>query len=311
MSLTFTVMGATGNVGQQVSKVLLSQGHSVRALVRNTESSSSLELKNAGASLFASGFIAGTVPLGSLHADENALISAFSNVDGIFILIPPNVRESDPEAEVKAYLQLVKTAVQKAVKVKKIVFLSSWGAHHATGTGNIVTAYHLEQTFAPLASADLKIVFVRAASFFPNLLSSLHSVSKGILPSPYDPKHSISMVSTDDIGDEVAKQLVSEEMAIDSSLPLVIELAGPEDYTYEKICQFISDIVSKPVNYIQTPLEDMAKTLQTYGFPQRGADLVAGVAIGIEDGTVAFEHPESIVRGKRHLKDYLSANIKW
>ena len=309
MPRTFTVMGATGNVGQRVANVLLSHGHSVRALVRALDSSSSTELKNAGAELFASGFVAGTSPLGSLHADESCLVSAFSNVDGIFILVPPNVMSPHPDEEVQAYIELIKGAVQKAENVRKLVFLSSWGAQHASGTGNIVTVHHLEQAFAPLAGPQLNIVFVRAGSFFPNILPRLRSVPSGIFMGSNSPNLVISMVSTDDIGDEVAKRLVETQRECEPNSPVIVELAGPEDYTFAQITEMISSIVGKQIEYQKQPAESIVPSLVSYGMPQRGAELVAGVSNGIEDGTVAYEHPESLVRGTRHLKDFLIANL--
>lgn len=309
MAQTFAVMGATGNVGQRVATVLLSQGHSVRALVRSLDSSSSTELKTAGAELFPTGFVAGTSPLGSLHADESCLVSAFSNVDGVFILVPPNVMSPQPDEEVQAYIALVKGAVQKAENVRKLVFLSSWGAQHASGTGNIVTVHHLEKAFATLAGPQLSVVFVRAGSFFPNILPRLGSVPSGVFYGYNSPNLVISLVSTDDIGDEVAKRLVEDQQSSDLKSPFVVELAGPEDYTFAQITDMISSIVGKDIKYTQLPAESAVPTFMSYGMPQRGAELVAGVSDGIEDGTVAYEHPESLVRGTRHIKDFLAANL--
>ena len=53
---TVLVLSATGNQGSQVTKQLLARGHSVHALTRDPESSSSKELSSAGAVLFKGSF---------------------------------------------------------------------------------------------------------------------------------------------------------------------------------------------------------------------------------------------------------------
>lgn len=302
---TFAVLGATGQVGGRAARQLLSAGQKVRAVVRDVSSAASIELRTLGAELFEVK-VADPNPFAT---DLTLLTAALTGVAGAFILIPPHLTTADPNKDAFAYLDIVKQAVI-ASKIPKIVFLSSIAAHRTSGTGVIDKLHHLEQEFNALAkSSDLAVTYVRAGYFFSNLLGALAAVPHGILPGAVlDPNVKVNFISTDDIGDQVAKSLT--DSSVKSGETRVVELAGPEDLSHTEVAAIISEIVGKTVNYAPIPKPDQQKTFEGFGLSPAGAAQFLTLADGVVDGTIAFEHPDKIVRGNVHIKDFLTAVLK-
>src|SRR5580658_5883125 len=72
----FAVMGITGNVGGAVADTLLQHGKQVRGIVRDAEKAQAWEQK--GVEIVTSNY-------------DDHLITAFSGVEGVFVMIPPNL----------------------------------------------------------------------------------------------------------------------------------------------------------------------------------------------------------------------------
>lgn len=306
-SLSFAVLGATGKTGGRAAQQLLASGHKVRAVVRDTSSSSASELKKLGAELFE---VKPTDGNASPYAtNESQLTAAFTGVDGAFILIPPHVTTPKVNEEAYAYVEHVKRAVI-ASKIPKVVLLSSYGAQHQTGTGVVEKLHHLEQVFNELAKTSaLAVVAVRPGYFFTNILTSLAAVPHGILPGlVVKPDLKLHFIDTDDIGDQIAKSLLDTSVKPGESR--VVELAGPEDLSYNEVAKIISEIVGKEIKYAPTPREEQQKQLEGYGISTEGAAQLIGLAVGMENGVAVFENPSSVVRGKVHYKDFLAKVLK-
>lgn len=307
MTRTYTILGATGNVGKRASLVLLEAGHHVRAVVRKLDSPASIELKNAGATLVDSGFVKDHEKLGALYIDEKVLVSAFSDVDGIFLLLPPNLQSTHPMNEVDAFIELILCALKQAKNVKQIVFLSSFGAQHADGTGVVEKCYYMEKALAPLASSDLRIVFVRPGYFFSNMMSSLSTMKDDTFPYAFEKDTKIEMIDTDDIGDEVAKQL---QETSSKENPFIVEISGPKRISMIDVADAASKHVGNEIKYVQIPVSALLPAFMSFGISELGAKSLVGIVQGIENGRVDFEHHDQIVRGKRSIADFLASNLK-
>jgi uncharacterized protein YbjT (DUF2867 family) len=73
----YAIMGITGKVGGAVARTLLAKGEKVRGIVRNPEKAA--EWQKQGVELFK-----------AHYDDANALTAAFTDVGGVFVMVPPN-----------------------------------------------------------------------------------------------------------------------------------------------------------------------------------------------------------------------------
>src|ERR1700677_4744675 len=78
----YTILGATGHIGQVLTEELLKKGHTVMALGRDPKKLS--HLKEKGAHIMTPAF-----------NDTTALTEAFKGADGVFTMIPPSYSAED------------------------------------------------------------------------------------------------------------------------------------------------------------------------------------------------------------------------
>jgi NAD(P)H dehydrogenase (quinone) len=186
----YAVTGVTGQVGSAVANSLLDMGQTVRTVVRNPERAS--DWADKGCELAQANF-----------ADRQALTRAFTDVDGVFILIPPMFDPSPGFREVRAIIDTLHAALE-AARPPKIVCLSTIGAQ-ATRPNLLNQLGLVEQG---LSALPFPIAFLRAAWFMENSRWDVASARAGTMPSFLQPiEKAVPMIATADIGRLAAKLL--------------------------------------------------------------------------------------------------------
>jgi len=128
--------GSLGNIGKLLASDLVSKGHNVTVISNNADKQTDIEKIGAKAAI-------GTID------DVDFLTSTFTGADAVYLMIPPNLQELNSLAYWKRISENYRLAIQQS-QVKRIVVLSSWGAHLDKGTGTILGANHLEKTLNQL-----------------------------------------------------------------------------------------------------------------------------------------------------------------
>jgi uncharacterized protein YbjT (DUF2867 family) len=266
--MIFTIAGITGNTGAAAAEALLAKGHQVRAIVRNPAKASHWAAR--GVQLFA----------GDMN-DAAVVTKALEGVDGAYLLVPPNYASENPIAFYEAVAGVVRDAA-KAAKLRRLVFLSSEGAHLADGTGPVKGLHRAEGI---LAGAAPTLTFLRASYFQENWQSGFAlAQAQGILPTFLaDTKARRSMIATKDIG-QVAADLLLEETP-----PAIVELASRESFSAQDAADAMSKVLGKPVTVVQPPREQWVPILTGAGMGAAIAELLAELNDGINSGHVRFE----------------------
>jgi uncharacterized protein YbjT (DUF2867 family) len=264
----YVVAGATGNTGSVVAETLLQQRKPVTVIVRSEEKGQPWKAKGA------------KIALGSLE-DAAAVAEILKGADGAYLLTPPNLQAPDIIEDRKRVAYALAQAVRDS-GIARVVFLSSFGSQHASGTGPIVTT-HIAET--ALASVTKNVTFVRAGFFFENWAPVLQAVlGNGVLPTLLTPDRKIPMLATRDIGRVAAEALLDPPRG-----PRIIELAGPRDYSPEDIASVLSSLRHRDVRVQHIPETAAVPTLQSFGLPENAARLLAEMYQGINSGHVAYE----------------------
>lgn len=163
----YIVSGATGNTGSVVAKILLEKGLPVRVIVRSEEKGKAL--KDLGAE----------IAVADLQ-NTDAVSEALKGGTILYLMNPPSYQSENQFLEAEKIIKSFQLAIGRN-SLEKIVALSSIGAQHASGTGNILTTHRLEKAFE---NSSIPITFVRAGSFMENWNSVLETVkTNGVLPS--------------------------------------------------------------------------------------------------------------------------------
>ena len=241
----YAVMGITGNVGGAVANTLLQHGKRVRGIVRNPAKAQGW--KDRGVELVVADY------------DDN-LVAAFTGVEGIFAMIPPNLTPDPGFPDSLARIAAIKKAVI-AAKPPYAVFLSSIGSEKSSGLGLITTTHILEEE---LAATGVPSAFLRAGSFMENILYSIPAArATGQYFAFYQPlDQPYPLIATDDIGRIGAETLLE---TWDGNR--FIEISGPAYYSSEDVAAAISQALDKPITAVAVPRETWVDTLAHNGIP--------------------------------------------
>lgn len=281
----YVISGATGNTGKTAAMKLLSAGKKVRALVRSVEKAG--DLAAAGAEVV-------VVDLSDRAGLERALVGA----EGFYLLSPPDMGSQSFFAERSRLLGSIASII-KSASVPHVVFLSSIGAQHETGTGIIQTVHAGE---VALRTAGVTTTALRAAYFVENWAAVLPVAKQdGVLPSFIAGDQKVPMVSTVDIGNLAAEALLDGPRGA-----RVLELSGPQDVTPREVAAVLSKILGRTIQLVEPPLDAVVPTFTSFGVSADVARLYQGLYEGVRAGRVSFEGGKAEARrGSAGLEETL------
>jgi uncharacterized protein YbjT (DUF2867 family) len=194
--MKFVLTGSLGNISKPLAERLVRQGHTVTVISRNPDNAKAINAL-------------GAIPaIGSIE-DPAFLAAAFRGADAVYLMEPPG-GFFDPNFDIYEHCNRLAHSFAEAVQqsgVKKIVHLSSIGAHTDKGNGILAFHYNAEQILNQLPP-DVAIAFMRPVGFYYNLLSFIPVIkSQGAIVSNYDGDEKEPWVAPVDIASEIAEQI--------------------------------------------------------------------------------------------------------
>ena len=262
----FAVMGITGNVGGAVADALLRHGKEVRGIVR--DASKARTWREKGVEIVTSNY-------------DDHLITAFSGVEGVFVMIPPNMVPEPGFPDSVVRIAAIKKAIL-AVKPPRAVFLSSWGSEKTFGLGLIAPSRILEQE---LGDTGVPSAFLRPAWFMENLVYSLSAArSTGNYFSFYQPlERPYAMVATKDVGKIGAQTLLQDWQG-----NRVIEISGPISYSSKDAAAALGAAMGRPIAAVAVPRDSWVDTLAQNGLPADRSGAYIEMVDGLNSGWIDF-----------------------
>jgi len=190
--MKITLTGSLGNISKPLAEILIKNGHEVTIISSDSKKVNDIEKLGAKAAI------------GSV-SDVTFLTAAFKGSDAIYTMVPPNWGVSNYRQYIaetgKNYLEAI-----KASGVKRVVNLSSIGAHLNGGTGPIAGLYDVEHTLNMLDGIAIK--HLRAGIFFINFFFDMGIIrNMGIMGNNYGEKTKLVMVHPRDIAVVAAQEL--------------------------------------------------------------------------------------------------------
>ena len=264
--MRFFVSGITGKVGGAAARVLLEQGHAVRALVRDLAKASEWVQKGVD------------VQKGDF-TDAVAMAAAMEGVDGAFVMVPPNVTPAPGYPESVAVIAAVREAVRKAAP-PKVVALSSVGSEKTSGLGLITATHWMEEALKDLAGP---VAFVRAGSFIENSLGGLEPAkATGVYYSFYQPTdRAVPTIATADIGAEIARLLTQRWEG-----KRIVELGSP--VSPDEMAKAMGEVLGREVTAQAIPREQWAATFEGFGMPPGSTWAYEEMLEGVNSGWIDF-----------------------
>lgn len=278
----FVVLGVTGQTGKVVAETLLARKQPVRVVVRSAEQGAVWRTKGA------------EVAVASLD-DVPAMTRAVQGAAGLYLLVPPNYGASAWIEEQRKRVDQAAEAL-KAGGVAHVVFLSSVGAQIQEGTGPIRAVRYGEQQLRAVAR---HLTVLRPCYFMENWAAGLGMArEQGVLPTFIPPQAKVPMISTGDIG-----RVAAERLMAGGSEQVIVELAGPEEYSPEQVAMEFGRILERKVAVQAAPLSAVVPTMTAFGFSDEAAGLFEEMYASFSKGTIGYEFPSTVVRGTISLAE--------
>ena len=271
----FAITGVTGKVGGAVARSLLAEGRKVRAVVRDAEKGrpwSDLGCEIAIASV----------------EDEARLTKAFYDVEGVFLMTPPNYDPEPGFPETHKAAAAIRQAIETS-RPGKVVFLSTVGAHVAEH--NLLNNSKITEDM--LRTTSIPIAFLRAAWFMENAAWDVEAARKGVIPSFLQPlDHRIPMVAAGDIARTAAELLGEAWTGV-----RIVELEGPRRYSANDIAAGLGAALERPVRAEAVPHDQWETLFRSQGVKHPTPRI--RMIDGFNEGWIDFESGEANSRKER------------
>ncbi|OMP76367.1 NAD(P)H-binding protein [[Flexibacter] sp. ATCC 35208] len=263
------ITGSLGNIGKPLTQDLLQQGHRVTVISTNPEKQQDIAALGAKAAI------------GKLE-DVDFLTKTLEGADALFAMEPPNFGAPD---HIEYYSTIARSyvAAVKAAGVKRIVHLSSWGAHLEKGTGFITGSYHAEQIINTLN--EVAVTHLRPGSFFTNLYSFVGMIKHaGFIGSNYGGDDKVVMVHPRDIATVAAEELVKKESDL-------VRYVARVDITASAAAKAIGAAIGKPdLQWVTLSDEQVTKALLERGMQPFQVTPLVELGAAIHSGAMRSDY---------------------
>ena len=194
------VTGSLGHIGKPLMEELVLKGHTVTVISSNPERRSAIEALGAKAAI-------GTME------DADFLSATFTGADAVYVMETMGGNSYfDPNLDIIAAINKIGNSYKQAIEqsgVKRVVHLSSIGAHTDKGNGLLAFHYNVENILKSLPS-EVAITFMRPVGFYYNLLGFINNIkTQGVIATNYGGDSKKPWVSPLDIAAAVAEELVT------------------------------------------------------------------------------------------------------
>jgi len=197
--MNIVLTGSLGNIGRPLTQGLVQNGHSVTVISSKDERKKDIEALGAKAAV-------GTMQ------DADFLSATFNGADIVYLMETLDVaggffnQDVDFVAAISKIGENYKQAVERS-GVKRVVHLSSVGAHMEKGNGILVFHYNVEHILKQLPD-DVAIKFMRPVGFYNNLFSFIRNIKgQGRIISNYGGDKKEPWVSPLDIAAAITEEI--------------------------------------------------------------------------------------------------------
>jgi uncharacterized protein YbjT (DUF2867 family) len=257
--MKITIAGSLGHISRPLTQKLVQEGHTVTVISSRPPMQQEIEALGAIAAI------------GSLE-DVGFITTAFTGADAVYTMVPPNYY-SDHSLDLLAYYRKLGNNYAQAIMgsgVKRVVNLSSIGAHLDKGNGILVGAHNVEQILNALPQ-EVSITHTRPTSFYYNLNNFMAIIKNaGFIAANYGEEDIVPWVSTVDIATVVAEELLKPFVGRN------IRYVASEEISCNEVAGILGAAIGRPnLKWLIIPDHEMLEGMVAGGMnPKIAAGLV-------------------------------------
>lgn len=287
--MKITITGSLGNISKPLAQELVQKGHEVTVISSSTEKQAEIESLGAQAAI------------GSVE-DVTFLTKAFTGADAVYCMIP-RANYFEPNLDLEAFTRTIGNNYAEAIQksgVKRVVFLSSIGAHLEQNSGIIQRYNEIETVLKKLQ--DVSITFMRPTSFFYNLLAYIPVIkSQGIIAANYGADSMIPWVSPNDIAAAIAEEITTP---LDGKK---VRYVSSEELTGDETAHILGEAIGKPdLKWVLISDDETLSGLINAGMQPKIAEGLVEMYAGLYSGLLGedYNNNKPAVLGSTKLADY-------
>jgi uncharacterized protein YbjT (DUF2867 family) len=281
------VTGSLGHISKPLTEKLVAKGHAVTVVSSNPDKKKEIETLGANAAI-------GTL------ADVNFLTDTFTGADAVYTMVPPNYAAPDMMAYCCETGENFTEAIEKS-GVKRVVHLSSIGAHMEKGSGLILAHRQVEDIFEK-ELPDVAITYMRPSGFYYNLLGFIPGIkAAGVIVANYGADDMLIWVAPVDIASAVVDEL--ETPATGHKVRYV----ASDELTGNETARILGEAIGKPdLKWVLVSDEERQQQLESFGLSTAMAHGLVEMFSAQHNGTLAedFYRHWPKVMGKVKMADY-------
>lgn len=290
--MNIVITGSIGNIGKPLTQELIRKGHAVTVISSKTERQTDIEAFGAKAAI-------GTMQ------DADFLSATFKGADIVYLMETWEGIGSifDKDMDFIAAFNTIAHNYKKAIEqagVKRIVHLSSIGAHTDKGKGSLLVHHNVENILRQLP-ADVAIKFMRPVGFYTNLLRYIPTLKKeGAIVQSWGGDKKEPWVSPLDIATAIAEEM-EKPFAERTVRYIASEEVSPND-----IAAIIGEAIGKPdLQWLTISSDQMLNGMLAAGVNEWIAEGYVAMQAAQADGSLYEDYYRNKpVLGNIKLKDF-------
>jgi uncharacterized protein YbjT (DUF2867 family) len=285
------VTGSLGHIGKPLAQELVQKGHEVTVISSNPERQKDIETLGAKAAI-------GTME------DADFLSATFKGADAVYVMETLGSGAFfDKKIDAIAAITRIGNNYKQAILqsgIKRVVHLSSIGAHTDKGNGLLAFHYNVENILQTLPS-DIAITFMRPVGFYSNLLGFINTIkTQGVIATNYGGDSKKPWVSPLDIAAAIAEELVTPFEG------RKIRYVASEEISCNELASMLGEAIGKPdLKWVVIPDEQLLNGMIASGMnPQVAAGMVEMNASTQTDALYEDYYHNRPTLGKVKLTDF-------
>ncbi len=287
--MKYVLTGSIGNISKPIAQNLIKAGHEVSIITSHSKNVDAIEQLGA------------KVLVGSVE-DVAFLTTAFAGADVVYLMIPPKWDVKDWYTYQQEVSENYVSAIQ-ANHLKKVMVLSSIGAHLGRGAGPIDGLAYLESKLNELS--DIQAVYLRPSYFYYNFFSMISLIKNmGIMGSNMPADHNLVLTHTTDIADIASDYLLADKFSGKEILYI-----SSDTKTLAEVTSAIGKSIGKPdLAWVQFTDEQSLNGAIQAGLPPTIAEgyTTMGAAITSQELEADYwKNKEKVAPGKVKLEDFV------
>jgi len=286
------VTGSLGHISKPLTQELVQKGHAVTVISSKPERQNEIEAIGAKAAI-------GTME------DADFLSATFKGADIVYVMETHGAGSFfDPNLDLMAVIRQIGHNYKQAIQtsgVKRVVHLSSIGAHTDKGNGILAFHHDVENTLRQLPD-DVSIKFMRPVGFYYNMLAFIPTIKKqDAIVSNYGGDTKDPWVSPLDIA-----AVIAEEMEKPFAGRTVRYIASDE-VSPNEVAAVLGEAIGKPdLKWLAIPDEQMLNGMIAAGMNPNIAKGLVEMNAGFHKGNLYEDYylHRPAVLGKVKLADF-------